>query len=245
MELNISSLTRIYGDPQNGSYFSLQLPDLSLGIPGMVFVMGHNGAGKSLFLRLLAGEEHPSNDLVKLTLGGREWNPQHTPWPIVRQNVDLNLALDLTVRENLTLHLSYTTFAGLYRPLTKSRAIIEKLVENHPEIRRKLDQPCRYLSGGQKQALGVIAISAHRLPLLLLDEFLGAADQSTTTLLLRLVSDYTQNTPACALIVSHDVRLALAHASRILVLRAGRLTKDISSSSTEWTESDLRNAIQG
>ena len=129
------------------------------------------------------------------------------------------------------------------RPITVLRSQIEELVAGHAELQKKLDQPCRYLSGGQKQALAFLAVSAQNLPLLLLDEFLAATDQTTSALLRVFVKEYARKTPACVLIASHDVKLALDQGDRILALNAGRLVKDIQRDSVEWNESSLREIL--
>ncbi len=243
MELVIPPLTKAHGGSNGEPRFVLRVPAFSLAVPSVVFVMGHNGAGKSVLLKLLAGEEQPSAAPIQLMFGEKKWSPEHEPSPIVRQNVEQNLALDLSVRENLALHLKVARFAEMARPLVALKAQIEVLVNSHSELRRKLDQPCRYLSGGQKQALGFIAITSRKLPLLLLDEFLGATDQATSKFLLGLVFEYVQKTPACALIASHDVQLALAHGNRIIVLNSGEISKDVWAGSPDWNESTMRETL--
>jgi ABC-type uncharacterized transport system ATPase component len=243
VELIISNLRKIYSSMDNEPSFTLSVPSLSLRLPSIVCLMGHNGSGKSVLLRLLAGEERPSYGRTELTLDGQRWAAELTPSPIVRQNVDLSLALDLSVRENLVLHLQLENLRDYIRPVVRFGTRVQTILEERHELLKKLDQPCRYLSGGQKQALSFLAVSSRKFPLLLLDEFLGAADQATTALLLRLLSRYVASTPACALMVTHNISLALDHSQRILVLRSGKLVKDICAGAPEWEDAFIRDLL--
>lgn len=243
MELIVSNLHKTYTSIDSEPSFTLSVPSLSLRLPSIVCLMGHNGSGKSVLLRLMAGEEHPSRGRTELTLGPERWAADSKPCPIVRQNVDLSLALDLSVQENLILHLEPKTLGEFVRPDILFRTRIQKILTDREELLRKLDQPCRYLSGGQKQALSFLAVSSRRFSLLLLDEFLGAADEGTTALLLRLLANYVHSTPACALVVTHNVSLALAYSERIILLRSGKLVKDVFPGTPDWQDSFLRNFL--
>jgi putative ABC transport system ATP-binding protein len=243
LELKISALEKIYNGVDGNPTFRLTIDALSFRLPSIVFLMGQNGSGKSVLLRLLAGEERPSQGRVCIELGDRKWVADKMPSPIVRQNVDLSLALDLSVRENLALHLRPQNPFEFLQPLRRLKSEIHSILKDRSELVNKLDQPCRYLSGGQKQALSFLAVSVRRFPILLLDEFLGATDESTSLLLLHLLSDYVKSTPACALIVTHDLRLALHHGDRILLLRSGGLVDDIITGSAHWDEDHIRNSI--
>jgi ABC-type uncharacterized transport system ATPase component len=243
MELEVSGATKTYGGSNGEPRFSLEVSGLSLKIPSIVFLMGHNGAGKSVLLKLLAGEERPSHGSVTFSMGKKRWPAETHSSPIVRQNVDQSLALDLSVKENIVLHLKTTNLMEMLRPLQSLKTKIEAVVAGHSELQKKLDQPCRYLSGGQKQALAFLVVSARNLPLLLLDEFLAATDQATSSLLRRLATAYANSTPACVLVASHDISLALEQADRILVLSGGRLIKDLQAGSPEWNETSLWESL--
>lgn len=244
MELKICGLRKTYQSAGRDGGFQLDLPDLVLGIPSVTFVMGHNGSGKSVLLRLLAGDELPSDGNVHIFAPGRAWIANKSPVPIVRQNVNESLALDLTVAENLSLHLRPSSFLAKLAPLRYMKESVEMLLRPNISLKRKIDELCKHLSLGQKQALAFLAVSARKLPLLLLDEFLASTDFATSETLLKSAETYSERTPACVIVVSHDAHIALARAGRILVLRNGRLVHDLTRGHPEWTEWFLADALR-
>lgn len=243
MELKVSELRKTYGGAEGEPVFSLDLPALSFELGSIVFIMGHNGSGKSVTVKLMAGEVLPSGGHVRLTFGEKSWKAHERPSGIVRQRSEDSLALDLTVRENLLLRGSPASMLDSLFPAMRLKTQVETFVSPHLELRRKLDQPCRNLSGGQRQALAFLAITSRNYPVLFLDEFLAATDSPTSHLLRRLARDYAEGIPACVFVVSHDVPIALADADRILVLREGRLIRDLKRDDPEWNDSALMNLL--
>ncbi|KPA19723.1 hypothetical protein MHK_000059 [Candidatus Magnetomorum sp. HK-1] len=60
MVIEISSLNKQFKGVDAEPDFVLDLPNIMFKTGKIVYVMGHNGSGKSIFLRLLAGEILPS-----------------------------------------------------------------------------------------------------------------------------------------------------------------------------------------
>jgi osmoprotectant transport system ATP-binding protein len=85
------------------------------------------------------------------------------------------------------------------------------------------DRYPRELSGGQRQRVGVARALAADPPLLLLDEPFGALDPLTRASLQREFSDLSRRLGKTAILVTHDVREALALATRIGLMHKGRL----------------------
>lgn len=79
----------------------------------------------------------------------------------------------------------------------------------------------RQLSGGQKQRVGIARALAADPPLLLLDEPFAALDPITRYHLQQQFLDLRRTLGKAALFVTHDVREALALASRIVLLKDG------------------------
>lgn len=243
MELNVSELKKTYGGSDGAPSFLLEIPPLSFELGGTVFIMGPNGSGKSVTVRLLAGEIVPDRGCVRMSIGDRQWKAHKRPCGIVRQRADESLATDLSVRENLLLRASPRSLADYLFPAIRLGAQVEAAISRHAELRRKLDQACRDLSGGQRQALAFLAVTLRNYPVLFLDEFLAATDSSTSRLLRGLAKDYAKRVPACVFVVSHDVPLALADADRLLVLRDGHLARDMRPGDAEWNEPDIVNLL--
>ena len=79
----------------------------------------------------------------------------------------------------------------------------------------------RQLSGGQKQRVGIARALAADPPLLLLDEPFAALDPITRFHLQRQFLDLRRSLNKAAVFVTHDVREALALATRIALLKDG------------------------
>jgi osmoprotectant transport system ATP-binding protein len=81
----------------------------------------------------------------------------------------------------------------------------------------------RELSGGQRQRVGVARALAADPPLLLLDEPFGALDPLTRASLQREFADLSRRLGKTAILVTHDVREALALGDRIGLMHKGQL----------------------
>lgn len=238
MELKISNVKKTFRGIDGEPDFMLQIPDLVFRLGEATFIMGPNGSGKSVFLRLLAGDLLPDNAAVTLTSHGKCWKAQDHRAGIVRQRAEDNLALDLTVRENLKIRKHDGLLLNRIFP-NRSSHHFEALLKQHSVLLQKLDQPCRNLSAGQRQTLSFVVAAAENNTLLALDEFLSATDQETSTILRGMMKAYAKDKMACVLVVSHDIRTALKDAERILVLKDGRLFSDFTQNSENWNEGKL------
>ncbi len=79
------------------------------------------------------------------------------------------------------------------------------------------------LSGGQRQRVGVARALAADPPLLLMDEPFGALDPLTRAALRREFAALRGRLGKTVLLVTHDVREALALGTRVALMKAGRI----------------------
>jgi putative ABC transport system ATP-binding protein len=93
-------------------------------------------------------------------------------------------------------------------------------------LEKRLGTQVNKLSGGQRQAMSLIMATVAEPSLLLLDEHTAALDPRTAALVqeatLRAVAEHRLTT----LMVTHDMRLALATGDRLLMMHAGRVVLD-------------------
>jgi ABC-type uncharacterized transport system ATPase component len=242
MELSVKNARKTFRGSDGEPSFSLDVPEISFALGKLTFLMGANGSGKSVFLRLLTGDLMPDDGSVILKATGRSWCADRKWTAIVRQKAEDNLALDLTVRENLAVRELSSSAFGRFLPLKKDDRF-DGLLLQHSELARKVDQPCRNLSGGQKQTLAFIAATSHNHALLALDEFLAATDHATSVTLRKMTKDYAFLGQAAVLVVSHDMQIALEEADRIIVLKQGKLTADFVRDSKNWSREELKKLL--
>ncbi len=176
----------------------------------IVAVMGRNGAGKSTLLAALAGVREPAAGTV--TVRGR------TPRPgvdaaLCPQDPDRILFTD-SVRAEVDATLHARGDAGPADPWLERLGITE-LADRHP----------RDLSAGQRLLVATAATAATDAPLLLLDEPTRGLDPDAKTRLVRFLRARAADGLA-AIVATHDVELAAAVATRVVMLGAGEIVAD-------------------
>ena len=211
--LEIDNLTIRYGK-------HLALSEISFSVaPGeTVAILGANGAGKSSLLKAIGGLARPASGTVRLD--GRDLGAV-APHEVVGLGVALvpegrGLFGLLTVEENLRL--------GAHPPRARAREAVtrEHVYELFPRLAERRRQMVRTMSGGEQQmvAIGRALMSAPEY--LLLDEpSLGLAPIVTRELFAALGRIKAEG--LAILIVEQNVRESLTLADRGLLLEAGRI----------------------
>jgi tungstate transport system ATP-binding protein len=194
-----------------GGRVILDALDFRLRPSGVTALMGPNGVGKSLTLRLLAGLIQPTAGHVRFA-GGR---PPAREVALVFQKPVL---LRRSVRANLDHALA--TY-GVPRRARPGR--IADLLEL-TDLARLADAPARLLSGGEQQRLAMARALAARPRFLLLDEPTASLDPRAAAavegLIWRAAADGIK-----AVLVTHDRGQAARLANDVLFLHRGRLAE--------------------
>ena len=183
-------------------------------------LLGESGCGKTTTLRLINRLLDPTAGSV--TVGGRdtrEWDAielrRRTGYVIQ----EAGLFPHFTVERNVGL---VPTLEGWGEARVRARvAELLELVGLDPA--RFRDRYPAELSGGQRQRVGVARALAADPPLLLLDEPFGALDPLTRAALQREFARLQRALSKTAVLVTHDVREALALGTRVALMSAGRV----------------------
>lgn len=216
--------------------------DVSLQIRSgeIVALVGENGAGKSTLLRTLVGDDRPDEGEV-LHRGKRLE-------PTVGSALDRGIAMvwqDLALCDNLDA--VQNVFLGrehggrrLAEAEMRDRAIATIADVGIPTP--NLDVPVGRLPAGQRQAVALARAILDRPSVLLLDEptsALGVAESlQVGSMMKRLASE-----GASILFVTHDLDEVFRVADRVIVMRQGQLTADVSRQ--ELHPDDLASLISG
>lgn len=194
------------------------LDGFSLGIePGeIVGLVGHNGAGKTTFVEIVAGLARP--DSGRVTIDGYDVAeaPREARRRIGLAPQEIGLYLSLTVRENVLL---FARMAGLRGK--RLRSAIDTTLDALG-LAAVCDRPVGLLSGGQRRRTQAATALAHRPPLLLLDEPTAGADPGTRQALLQLVRDYAAEGSAVCYTTHYLPELADLDAT-VAVVSRGRV----------------------
>ncbi len=84
------------------------------------------------------------------------------------------------------------------------------------------------LSGGQRQALTLLMAALQQPKLLLLDEHTAALDPRTAAKVLDLSDRIVQEHGLTTLMITHNMKDAIAHGNRLIMMDAGQVVVDVS-----------------
>ena len=192
--------------------------DVSLAIrKGEIFaLLGPSGCGKSTLLRMLAGFEAPSAGAVLLDgVNIASMPPYQRPINMMFQSYAL--FPHLSVWDNIAFGLRRE---GLPKAEISERVEgMLRLVQLTAFAKRKPHQ----LSGGQQQRVALARSLAKRPQLLLLDEPLGALDKKLREQTQFELVNIIESVGVTCVMVTHDQEEAMTMASRIAVMRQGKV----------------------
>ena len=186
-----------------------------------VTVIGANGAGKSTFLKTLAGILKPRKGeiLFEGTAVSGTSSAQMVKRGVAMVPEGRHVFPQMSVRENLELGAYYR------RDRPAVREDMENVFDLFPILRERISQRGGSLSGGQQQMLAIGRALMSRPRLLMLDEpSLGLAP-AIVQQLGRLIADLNR-TGTTILLVEQNARMALRLADRAYVLANGRVAQE-------------------
>jgi tungstate transport system ATP-binding protein len=187
------------------------LSDLTLSIePGRrLVVMGANGAGKSLLLRLCHG-------LIEPTAGRRIWADGSARPGAQAMVFQRPVLLRRSVAANLDYPLKLRGIARAER-----RATVARTLERFG-LAPLADRPARLLSGGEQQRLALARAWAMDPEVLFLDEPTAALDPAATRLIEAMVTEFSAD-DITIVMTTHDLGQARRLAQDVAFLHRGQL----------------------
>jgi len=192
--------------------------------PGeVVGVLGHNGAGKSVLMKMLSGAIQ--RDGGKILINGEEAviaNPRDARrYHIETIYQTLALADNLDAASNLFLGRELTTPLGLVddaRMEAETRKIMARLNPNF----RRYSTPVSGLSGGQRQSVAIARAVYFNAKILIMDEPTAALGPAETRMVAELIGELKRQGLGIFLI-DHDVHQVKALCDRAAVMKNGQL----------------------
>jgi len=203
-------------------------------------LVGDNGAGKSTFIKILAGFHRP-------TTGQLYWDgkpvdfispTQARTYGVETVYQDLALVDDLSVAQNMFLGREPIRRV-LGFPLTdektmraKARAYLEELGIHIGSVTKL----ARDLSGGQRQSIAVARAMQSDPKLLIMDEPLAALGVREGSLVLDLVQEVRRRRDVAIILIVHNYAQIFQVCDRINFLFAGEIVLDVATSETSEDE---------
>ena len=216
-EIVIDNVWKEYGD-------QIVLEKISLTIEPRAFValVGPSGCGKTTFLRLLLGEEAPTQGTI--TIDGVPLVAEPSPdRGVVFQRY--SVFPHLTVLGNVLLGKEFQGSRFAARLLgSRRRAAIEEARELIAEVGLEgaEDKYPAMLSGGMQQRLALAQARIMRPKVLLLDEPFGALDPGIRADIHVLMKRLWHETALTVVMVTHDLREAFTLATRVIAFERPR-----------------------
>ena len=214
--IEVRSLTKYYGRST-----ALRGLDLNIGDGEIVAVFGGNGAGKTTFLRVLAGLVRPSAGSYKIGFSDGK-APRFTRGVIGYLSHGMSLYPDLTAIENLRF------FAGLMNVPADGDVLIRRM--DAVGLRGRELEQVRSYSRGMQQRLAIARAFLHDPVILLLDEPFTGLDQTGQEILKNYIRRAGVDGKTCIMAL-HDPALGYELADRLLIMEKGRAALDVSKQS--------------
>ena len=196
-------------------------------------VIGGNGAGKSTMLNAVAGTW--AVDAGTISIGGTDVThlPEHKRTAFigrVSQDPMMGTAPTMQIIENLALAARRGQRRGLRWGLTKAEKdrYQELLSGLGLGLEDRLTSKVGLLSGGQRQALTLLMASLKKPKLLLLDEHTAALDPKTAAKVLELSDRIVAENHLTTMMVTHNMKDAIAHGNRLIMMYDGKIVIDVS-----------------
>lgn len=207
--------------------------NLNLNPGDFVTIIGGNGAGKSTTLNAIAGVWPIDQGQIIIDgtdISGLSEHKRATYLGRVFQDPMVGTAATMSIEENMAIAARRGKKRGFGWGITKQERddFREKLKELDLGLEDRLSSRVGLLSGGQRQAVTLLMATLKHPKLLLLDEHTAALDPKTAAKVLGLSDKLIQENKLTAMMVTHNMKDAIAHGNRLIMMHEGKVIYDVS-----------------
>ena len=197
-----------------------------------VTVIGGNGAGKSTTLNAVAGVWPV--DSGRIYIGGDDVTrlseyKRAKYLGRVFQDPMTGTATTMSIEENMAIAARRGKARRLTWGITKAErdTYREMLKSLNLGFEDRQTSKVGLLSGGQRQAITLLMASIQKPKLLLLDEHTAALDPKTAAKVLEISDKIIAENHLTAMMVTHNMRDAIAHGNRLIMMHEGKVILNI------------------
>ncbi len=230
--LEIKNISKTFNPGTINEKLALDGLSLKLEDGDFVTVIGGNGAGKSTMLNAVAGVWPV--DKGQILIDGTDVTklPEHKRAVYlgrVFQDPMTGTAATMGIDENLALAKRRGKIRLLKSGITsREREEYRKLLKILGlGLEDRLTSKVGLLSGGQRQALTLLMATLKKPKLLLLDEHTAALDPKTAAKVLEMTELVVSRDNLTTLMITHNMKDAIAHGNRLIMMSEGRIVLDI------------------
>ncbi len=212
--------------------FALTKINLSIDRGTNYAIVGQSGSGKSTLLKLMNGMMIPSKGTIKVdyitpNINNKKFKKMMNSIGYIPQS--LGLVKNLTVLEN--------TLLGALPRLNKIQSLFSQFPENEIDEAKKIlkqvglsgkeNRKAYMLSGGEKRRVAIARALMQKPTILLADEIVSELDHVTAREIMEIIADAQKRMNLTAIMVHHDMQLALEYANRVAVIKEGEKILEI------------------
>ena len=195
-------------------------------------IVGQSGSGKSTLLKLMNGMMTPSKGAIKIdyltpNMNNRKFKKMMHTIGYIPQS--LGLVKNVSVLDNILI--------GALPRLNRMQSILKQFPEHEIQEAKRIlklvglsgkeSRKAYMLSGGEKRRVAIARALMQKPTILLADEIVSELDHVTSREIMNLVLDAQKKMNLTAIMVHHDMKLALEFANRVAVIKEGQKILEI------------------
>ena len=212
--------------------FALQGVTLSIDRGTNYAIVGQSGSGKSTLLKLMNGMMIPSKGMIRIDYQTPNMNNKtfkkmmHTIGYIPQS---LGLVKNISVIDNILIGAlpRLNTIQSLLKQFPEHEIQEAKKILKLVGLSGKESRKAYMLSGGEKRRVAIARALMQKPTILLADEIVSELDHITAREIMDLILDAQKKMNLTAIMVHHDMQLALEYANRVAVIKEGQKILEI------------------
>ena len=212
--------------------FALEGVNMSIDRGTNYAIVGQSGSGKSTLLKLINGMMIPSKGTIKVDyttpkINDKKFKKMMHTIGYIPQN--LGLVKNVTVLENILIGAlpRLSAFQSFMKKFPKEEIKEAKRIIKLVGLMGKEQRKAYMLSGGEKRRVAIARALMQKPTLLLADEIVSELDHVTAREIMNLIADAQKTMNLTAIMVHHDMQLALEYANRVAVIKEGHKILEI------------------
>ena len=195
-------------------------------------IVGQSGSGKSTLLKLMNGMMTPSKGSIKIdyltpNMNNKKFKKMMHTIGYIPQS--LGLVKNISVMDNILI--------GALPRLNTMQSVLKQFPENEIQeaknilklvgLSGKESRKAYMLSGGEKRRVAIARALMQKPTILLADEIVSELDHVTSREIMDLILNAQKKMNLTAIMVHHDMKLALEYANRVAVIKEGQKILEI------------------
>lgn len=195
-------------------------------------IVGHSGSGKSTLLKLINGMMIASKGIVKIdyqTPKMSDKNFKKTMSKIGYIPQSLGLIKNVSVMDNVLVG-ALPRLGGIpsfFKMFPDNEIRDAEKILSLVGLEGKAERKAYMLSGGEKRRVAIARALMQKPDVLLADEIVSELDHVTSREIMDLVTEAQNKIKLTAVMVHHDMQLALEYANRVAVIKNGEKILEI------------------